>query len=64
MRSSKRKRLRKKVESLREQIKNHKGKIEIEKQNSFPNEGLIAHWEKEIMAFEKQIEKAMSKLEE
>jgi len=63
MSSLKRKRLQKKIESLREQIKNHKEKIEAEKQKSFPNEGLIAHWEKEIMSFKKQIEKSLTKLE-
>ena len=60
----KRKRLRKKIESLRERIKEHKEKIETERQKYFPNEGIINHWEKEIMGFEKQIEKAISKLEE
>ncbi|OGW44126.1 MAG: hypothetical protein A2Y66_07455 [Nitrospirae bacterium RBG_13_41_22] len=63
MGSLKGKRLRKKIESLREQIERHKEKIEIEKRKSFPNEGCILHWEKEIMAFEKQIEKAMTRLE-
>ncbi len=56
--------LRKKIESLREQIAIHQNKIALEKQNSFPDKGCISHWEKEITAFEKQIEKAMKKLEE
>ncbi len=60
----KKKKLLKKIESLREQIEKHKGKIEIEKQKSFHDEGCIAHWKKEIIVFEKQIEKAMKKLEE
>jgi uncharacterized coiled-coil DUF342 family protein len=55
--------LRKKIESLRRQIMEHIEKIETERQKSFPNEGCIAHWEKEILAFEKQIEKAVKKLE-
>jgi len=60
----KRKKLRKKIESLRKQIKEHEEKIEAERKKSFPHEGCIAHWEREIMTFEKQIEKAMKKLEE
>jgi len=60
----KKKRLRKKIASLMEQIEIHKGKIEGERQKYFPHEGCIAHWEKEIMTFEKQIEKASKKLEE
>jgi peptidoglycan hydrolase CwlO-like protein len=56
--------LRKKVESLRSQIKNHKEKIERERQKSFPDEGCISHWEKEIISFENQIEKAIRKLGE
>jgi len=59
----KKNKLRRKIESLRRQIIEHKEKIETERQKSFPNEGCIAHWEKEIRVFEKQIEKAMKKLE-
>jgi hypothetical protein len=40
----------------------HKEKIEAERQKSFPDEGSTAHWEKEIMVFEKQIEKTEKKL--
>jgi len=54
--------LRKKIKSLKEQIMKHNEKIRVERQKFFPNEGCIAHWEKEIMAFEKQIEKAVKKL--
>ncbi|HLA00579.1 MAG TPA: hypothetical protein VJZ24_02960 [Thermodesulfovibrionales bacterium] len=49
---------------MRKQIERHKEKIDEEEHKSFSNEGLIAHWEKEIIAFEKQIEKALKKLEE
>jgi len=59
----KKKKLQKKIESLREQIEEHKEKIRLEKQKSFPNEGCIIHWDKEIIAFEQQIEKAVRKLE-
>ncbi|MBI4690481.1 MAG: hypothetical protein HY754_09490 [Nitrospirae bacterium] len=59
----KKKKLQKKIESLKEQIEDHKEKIRLEKQNSFPNEGCIIHWDKEIIAFEQQIEKAVKKLE-
>jgi len=47
-----------------EQIGKHKEKIETERQKSFPHEGCITHWEKEIITFKKQIEKASKKLEE
>lgn len=50
-------------EPEREQINSHKEKISAESQKSFPDEGCIAHWEKEIMAFERQIEKVKQKLE-
>lgn len=60
----KKKKLQKKIESLRGQIEEHKEKIRLEKQKSFPNEGCIIHWENEIIAFERQIEKAVRKLEE
>jgi uncharacterized coiled-coil DUF342 family protein len=56
--------LRKKIESLKRQIVKHQEKIDMERQNSFPDEGCIAHWEKEISTFKKQIEKAMKKLGE
>ncbi|MBM4140817.1 MAG: hypothetical protein FJ242_04890 [Nitrospira sp.] len=59
----KKNKLQKKIESLKRQIIERKEKIETERQKSFPNEGCIAHWEKEIIAFEKQIEKAIKKLE-
>ena len=59
----KKKKLQKKIESLREQIDEHKEKIRSEKQKSFPSEGCISHWEKEITAFERQIERAVSRME-
>ncbi len=59
----KRKRIRKKIESLKDMIEEHKRKIEAERQASFPDKGLIAHWEKEITNFRNQIEKTMKKEE-
>jgi len=59
----KRKRLKKKIESLRERITEHKEKIEAERLKSFSDEGCIAHWEKEIKAFEDQVQKTMGRLE-
>jgi len=59
----KKKKLQKKIESLRQQLDEHKEKIRFEKQKSFPNEGCITHWEKEITTFERQIEKAVRRLE-
>ena len=52
----KRKKLLKKIESLKAMIEEHKRKIEIERQKSFPDEGCIAHWEKELLNFKSQIE--------
>ena len=59
----KRKKLKKKIESLSDRIKEHKDKIAAERQISFPDEGCIAHWEKEIAVFKKEIDKTLRKLE-
>lgn len=43
-------------------IDEHERKIEEEKHKSFPDEGCIAHWERQIVNFKNQIKKAVGKL--
>jgi len=57
----KRKRIQKKIESLNAMIHEHERRIGAEKQKSFPDEGCIRHWEKEIVSFRAQIEKVTRK---
>jgi len=45
------------IESLAQRITEHQEKIRLESEKSFPDEGLIKHWEKEIRAFDKAIHK-------
>ena len=59
----KRNKIRKKIDSLNIMVKEHNRKIETERQKSFPDEGCIKHWEKEMIAFKNQIEKALRKME-
>lgn len=56
------KRLRHKISSLEKRIREHEEKIIIEKSRVEPDEGLIFHWEREIAAFRKALEKARKKL--
>ena len=56
------KRFRKLIQSLQQQIDEHEEKIVQEKQNPDPDEGLIQHWQKEIKAFKKSIERAEKRL--
>lgn len=56
-------RLRKKIESLEARIKEHEDKIKAEKSRSQPDEGLIAHWEREVRSFRNAILRARKKLE-
>lgn len=53
------KRLKKKIESLNKQIKQHEDKIKREKISSSPDEGMLKHWEVEITAFRLSIEKTI-----
>ncbi|MEH2060787.1 MAG: hypothetical protein V7K50_00705 [Nostoc sp.] len=50
------------IESLAKRITEHQEKIRLELEKSFPDEGLIKHWEKEIRAFGKAIQQARKKL--
>lgn len=56
------KRLRRKIESLKNQIKQHEDKIKRERIKNFADEGMIKHWEVEIASFKKGIEKIMRRL--
>ena len=51
------KRLKKKIESLNKQIKQHEDKIRRERMSRSPDEGMIKHWEVEITAFRVSIER-------
>jgi hypothetical protein len=53
---------RKTIHSLEMRIREHQGKINLERQKDLPNLGLIRHWETEIMAFEKGIRQARKRL--
>ncbi|MEH2120640.1 hypothetical protein [Nostoc sp.] len=50
------------IESLTLRITEHQEKIRLESEKSFPDEGLIKHWEKEIRAFDKAIQQARKRL--
>ncbi|MEH2055212.1 MAG: hypothetical protein V7K97_03345 [Nostoc sp.] len=50
------------IESLAKRITEHQEKIRLESEKSFPDEGLIKHWEKEIRAFDKAIQQARKRL--
>ncbi len=53
---------RRRIESLRLQILEHENKIKKERAKSFPEEGLIRHWEIEIEAFKNSLNKALKRL--
>ena len=48
--------------SLAERIAEHQQKIRLEYEKENPDPGLIAHWQKEIHAFEKGIQQALKRL--
>ncbi|MCT7952101.1 hypothetical protein NG798_20085 [Ancylothrix sp. C2] len=50
------------IHSLQKRIDEHLEKIRIEEAKDSPNHGLIEHWRKEILAFEKGITKATKRL--
>jgi hypothetical protein len=52
----------KSINSLKQRIIEHQQKIDIELQKTYPDLGLIHHWQKEIRAFELGIEKAQKRL--
>lgn len=54
--------LKRRMESLQRQIDEHLAKIAQEKTKSFPDQGLIRHWEAEIAAFRVAVERAQKRL--
>jgi hypothetical protein len=57
-----RKNHKKAIRSLNKRIAEHQEKIRLECENNFPDQGLIQHWKKEIIAFEKAIQQARKRL--
>ena len=56
------KKFRKSVESIRQQIIKHHQKIANEQQKPIPDENLIHYWRKEIAGLEKSLAKAEKRL--
>ena len=56
------KRLRQKISSLEKRIREHEEKVVTEKLRVEPDEGLISHWEREIRAIRKALDKARKRL--
>lgn len=52
----------KSIRSLNQRIAEHQVKISRELEKDYPDQGLIRHWQTEIRAFEKGIDKAMKRL--
>jgi len=59
-----RKELRKKVRTLNQRIREHEAKILVERGLERPDEGRIRHWEAEIRAFRRAIDRAQRRLGE
>jgi hypothetical protein len=57
-------RYRRKKESLEARIQEHQEKIDQERRKRTPDEGLIRHWEREIVAFESGVRRARKRLGE
>ena len=54
--------LKQRVLSLERRIAEHKEKISAERARDNPDDKLIAHWEKEISAFQNGIDRAKKRL--
>jgi hypothetical protein len=52
----------KQIKSFEKLIRQHKDKIEKEKAKSVPERGLIKYWEREIIVYTEEIEKANKRL--
>jgi len=52
----------KQIKSFEKLIREHKDKIEKEKDRSVPDRGLIKYWEREIIVYTEEIEKANKRL--
>jgi hypothetical protein len=57
-------RYQRKIDSLAERIVEHEAKIRREREKDRPDEGLIAHWEREIRVFREAMQKAQKRLGE
>ncbi|MDF0676657.1 MAG: hypothetical protein P0120_20330 [Nitrospira sp.] len=56
------KKLRVRIESLRQRITDHQIKIALERQRATPNVSLIRHWTVEIRAWEQTVEQLTRRL--
>lgn len=54
--------LKQRILSLERRILEHKEKISAERARSNPDDELIAHWEKEIKAFQNGVDRARKRL--
>jgi peptidoglycan hydrolase CwlO-like protein len=50
------------IASLELRIEEHRVKIDLELAKNLPDQGLINHWQKEILAFQKGIKQAQKRL--
>jgi hypothetical protein len=55
---------RRKIQSLEARIREHREKIAQEQQKEMPDEGLVHHWEREISAFQEGIRRAHRRMGE
>jgi len=59
-----RKEVRKKMRTLEDRAREHEAKIVAERLELHPNEGRIRHWEIEVRAFRKAIDRVRKRLGE
>jgi len=56
------KQIRARIKGLERQVRAHQAKIRRELNKKHPDLGLIRHWQKEIEAWQRQLERLKSKL--
>jgi hypothetical protein len=54
--------LKRRIESLRQRIAEHKEKIAFEEKQLLPDVGLLHHWKVEIRAFNVSLQRAIKRL--
>jgi len=54
--------LKKRIESLLKRMTEHEVKIHLEEERENPDQSLIRHWNAEVVAFRKNIERAKKRL--
>lgn len=59
---SRNKKVRKDIAGLEREVREHREKIEREPVKPAPNAGLIVHWEGEIRAFRKKLDRLLRRL--